>query len=489
MRTIAIINQKGGCGKTTTAINLAAVFARRGFRTLLVDMDPQSHCAAGLGIPEDSIDRDITDALLSPKTRTSEPHRLVWRVARDLDLIPSRMRLAGLEASRGGLADAPDKEHRLAAVVQLLNATRDPEIEQVRQGRYDVCLIDCPPSIGLLTYNALAAAREALIPVETSYFSLKGAGKQVRTIRSIARRLGGRIHTRVVATMHDPAEPLAKDLLRELRDQFGEAVVPAIVRYDRKVREAASFGRPVIDHAPESTGAEDYGSLCEWLIERSDIEREDLREDDPIEEAAAEVSVAVDAKPAPSAPISRLEELARRARALSGGPVAVVTTSTAAPSVRAEPEERPIAEVVTSVAEARALAASFRARTRPLPARPVAVELVAPEPAKTPVVLDSVRRLFGVRPTSTGALFVQPLALGRHVSVAGDFNGWDANAHPMRRNDSLGVFELQIPLNPGRHAYRLVVDGVWQTDEFNGERSLNDFGGQNNLVCLPQRTA
>lgn len=487
MRTIAIINQKGGCGKTTTAINLAAVFARRGFRTLLVDMDPQSHCAAGLGIPEENIDRDITDALLSPKSRTAEPSRLIWRVSRDLDLVPSRMRLAGLEASRGGLADAPDKERRLAAVIELLNATADPELEHPRRERYDVCLVDCPPSIGLLTYNALAAAREALIPVETSYFSLKGAGKQVRTIRSIGRRLGGRIHTRVVATMHDPAEPLAKDLLRELRERFGEAVVPATVRFDMKVREAASFGRPVIDHAPGSAGAADYESVCEWLIERSDIDREDLCEDEPIAEIRAEVLAPEEPRAAPSAPISRLEELARRARALSGNPAGVMAAP-AAPAAVSEREEEPVAEVVTSVAEARALAASFRAAARAVPVRRVALELVDDDPGPTGVVLDSVRRLFGVRATSKGALFVQPAALGRRVSVAGDFNGWDANANPMRRNESLGVFEVQVELGPGSHAYRLVVDGVWCTDEYNTARAQNQFGGENNVISLPQRS-
>src|SRR5437016_12709818 len=112
MRTIAIINQKGGCGKTTTAINLAATLAKHGFRTLLVDMDPQSHCAAGLAIPEQRIDLDIGDAMLAGPDDAIDPKRLFWRASRNLDLAPSRMKTAGLEASRGGLSDKPDKEHR-----------------------------------------------------------------------------------------------------------------------------------------------------------------------------------------------------------------------------------------------------------------------------------------------------------------------------------------------------------------------------------------
>src|SRR5690606_16175884 len=113
MRTVAIINQKGGCGKTTTAINLAAVLARRGLRVLLADLDPQSHCAAGLGIPERKIERHIGDAMLADDHEPLGADRLLWRVARNLDLAPSTMKLAGLEAIRGGLANMPDKERRL----------------------------------------------------------------------------------------------------------------------------------------------------------------------------------------------------------------------------------------------------------------------------------------------------------------------------------------------------------------------------------------
>lgn len=118
MRTIAVINQKGGCGKTTTAINLAGVFASRSLRTLLVDVDPQSHCAAGLAIPEQRIDLDIGDAMLDPGE--FDPSRLLWRVSRNLDLAPSRMKLAGLEAARGGLADRPGNDRALASALGRL---------------------------------------------------------------------------------------------------------------------------------------------------------------------------------------------------------------------------------------------------------------------------------------------------------------------------------------------------------------------------------
>lgn len=502
VRTIAIINQKGGCGKTTTAINLAAVFARRGFRTLLIDMDPQSHCAAGLGIPEKCIERDVTDALLTPESRPIDADRLIWRVARNLDLVPSRMRLAGLEAARGGLADAPDKEGRLRRALQRLDATTPPDGESLpnQRHRYDVCLIDCPPSIGLLTYNALVASREILIPVETSFFSLKGAGKQVNTVRSLARRLGLRIRPHLVATMHDASVPIAKDLLRELREQFGPAVVPTVVRADPSVKEAASLGRPVIDHAPSSPGAEDYTSLCEWLVEHAEIEREELDDAGSLEPTMA-VEVAApephDRSPTtPGAPISRLEELARRARAMSSRPFSPVIPVATAPATAIPQRSAPLPAAVlpawtspAPTAPATTIVATAAAIRRSMLAKPVAVELVSEPEIEPRAMPESIRELLGCRPTARGALFVQPLSIGRRVCIAGDFNAWRPETAVMRRNEALGVFELQLDLPPGAHRYRLVVDGRWCTDEHNPDRDRNDFGDENNVVRVPGHRA
>lgn len=266
MRVIAIINQKGGCGKTTSAISLASVFARNNFRTLLIDLDPQGHCAAGLAVPESRLDLDIGDAMLLPAHQNIDCSRLLWRVARNLDLAPSRMKLAGLESPTGGLFQLEDKEHRLAQAIERIN--------QACGSVYDVCLIDCPPSIGLLTYNALAAAKEVIIPVETSYFSLQGAARQMATIRSLTRRLGSRVKSRLLPTLHDPASPLARDLLDELRRLFPTQVIPQVIRYDVALKEATSFGQPIDDYAPDSPGAQDYAALGEWLIQHANLDRQ-----------------------------------------------------------------------------------------------------------------------------------------------------------------------------------------------------------------------
>ncbi len=254
MRVVAIINQKGGCGKTTTAINLAGVLARLGRRALLIDMDPQSHCAVGLGIPENRFDQHIGDAMLAPDAKRLDESRLLWRVRRGLDLIPSAMRLAGLEAAQGGLFGRQDRDLRLKSVIDRF------------QDRADWVLIDCPPSIGLLTFNALRAATEVLIPVEMSYFALRGAERQARTILSLARRMGGRTPFRMLPTMHRPGDTLAEELLAELRAKFPDHVIPHSIRRDEKLREAAGFGQPLVEYDAAAPGAMDYADLAVWLI-------------------------------------------------------------------------------------------------------------------------------------------------------------------------------------------------------------------------------
>jgi len=256
MRTIAIVNQKGGCGKTTTAISLAGHFASRGQSTLLVDLDPQSHCAAGLAVPEQRIDLDVGDALLANEDRPLPTDRLLWRVQRNLDLMPSRVGLAGLEAGRGRLSKIPHPERRLAEVLTRL------------ADRYRICVLDCSPSIGLLTYNALAAATDILIPVDTGFFSLQGASRQVSTIRSMGRRMSRMTPFWLVATLHDADSPLSQDLLGELRRRFEERIAPVVIHRNAALKEAASFGVPICQYAPESDAAEEYAALAEWLIDR-----------------------------------------------------------------------------------------------------------------------------------------------------------------------------------------------------------------------------
>ncbi len=482
MRTIVIINQKGGCGKTTSAINLAAGFAARGCRTLLVDMDPQSHCAAGLGVPEEKFEHTIYDALRTDPRAPLNRDRLVWHVSRNLDLIPSHMMLAGIESVNGGLMGQPDKELRLRSVIDRISrVSQDADETGQVQRRYDVCLIDCSPSIGLLSYNAIAAGREVIIPVETSFFSLKGAAKQVQTVRSIARRVGMRLNPRVLATMHDPTQPLARDLLDDLRDRFGTALIPLVIRYDQTLKEAASYGQPVESFRPESTGAEDYRSLCEWLIEHATIERpepiDELDESDNAEILQEAAAPTIETKPT-----------SRPSHTKPGG-------SLVASSVSGAVDETPVLTRAQELAiKARrnpnhestgTLVASEPLRRSMMPHRPVAIQVVDDRvvaPVAAP--MQRVRHLLGVRPVTGGVLFVQPATLGQTVQIAGSFNAWNPAMSQLRLNESLGIFELHCPLPAGSYEYKVVVDGEWMLDPHNPSSVKNGIGSQNNIVCV-----
>lgn len=254
MRTFSIVNQKGGCGKTTTSINLAAVYARRGKRTLLVDLDPQSHCAAGLSIPEEQIEHHIGDAMIAPHDDTLKKDDYLWEITRNFHLAPSTMMLSALEAPGGALQTMPDRDRRLKSL--LLHWSKD----------FDVCVIDCPPNIGLLTYNALRAATEALIPVETGYFSIRGARRQRKTIDALIARIGRPLPCRIVPSIHR-STPLARKLLHSLNESFAPEVAPAVIREHETLREAASFGQPVIEFAPGSEADSDFEALVAWLEE------------------------------------------------------------------------------------------------------------------------------------------------------------------------------------------------------------------------------
>lgn len=167
MRTIAIVNQKGGCGKTTIAINLASTLAARGLRTLLVDMDSQSHCAVGLAVPEEQIEQSIYDILISHAR--GEPIKLseiLWQISEGFELAPSSIDLAAFDQQMVGMAD---RENSLKKVLATVNK------------EYDYAVIDCPPSVNLLTFNAIRAATDIVVPVEMGYFSLHGLSKQLET--------------------------------------------------------------------------------------------------------------------------------------------------------------------------------------------------------------------------------------------------------------------------------------------------------------------
>ncbi len=437
MRTIAIINQKGGCGKTTVAINLAAVFAGKGQRTLLVDMDPQSHCALGLAVPEAQVERSVADVLRAGFDGSASISDVTWQIARNLDLAPSSMALAGLEQE---LADAPDRDRRL---MQILSTVA---------GNYDFCIIDCPPSIGLLTFNALRAASEVVVPVETGYFALQGSIKQEATIEMLARRANHQARFMVLPTMYDVRTKLAREILSELRRHFDDKLLPVVVHFNSKLKEAASFGQAITEYDPGSRGMQDFEQLADWLT------------------GNPPQAVEEDAQTATSPALSRAAELVERARALSRRTAALAARLASDADVsqtrREQAEEQP---ADGSDARAHGQLVIDDAETRAT--------------AQTPDLEAKLAKIYGVRHTTQGMVFVQP-ANGkfRKLAVAGDFNNWSEQATPLRHDPQLSIYQACVELPPGRYRYRLVVDGQWTHDPYNKYVEANPYGELNSVV-------
>ena len=265
-----------------------------------------------------------------------------------------------------------------------------------------------------------------------------------------------RIQPRLLATMHNPEQPLARDLLDDLRDRFGAGMIPVVVRYDHALKEAASYGQGIEEYDPDSMGAEDYRSLCEWLIEHAQIERPE-----PDEAGEAGEGLGESPRIAPmvlAQPVSRAQEMAMRAQSMQGGASA------------------------TRGALATAIAVKGPLKRSVMPHRPVAIELVDTRvvtPAQAPNQ-DRVKHLFGVRPVTGGVLFVQPLSVAGQVEIAGSFNKWNPRLTAMKRNEELGIYELHLKLEPGVYEYKLVLDGRWVLDPYNQTLSENGVGSMNN---------
>jgi chromosome partitioning protein len=248
MRVIAIVNQKGGCGKTTTAVNLAGALAADGHRVLVVDLDAQAHATLALGADPERIDENLYEVFADPDG-ASRLSGVCVPVGERLDVAPSGIVLSALEQK---LASEP-VETRTARLALALDTLGD---------RYDFALIDCAPNVGLLTFNALRAAREVIVPLETSFFAIHGVQKLLETIALLTERIGHELSVRILPTLFDGRTRYARQTLGEIREMFKDLCFDTVIRQNVKLREAASRGRPINAVAPSANGAHDYAALA-----------------------------------------------------------------------------------------------------------------------------------------------------------------------------------------------------------------------------------
>ena len=250
-KVMAIINQKGGVGKSTTAINLSAALGELGKQVMLVDLDPQGNSSSGLGIEKSQVHNCVYDVLLND---VAIEDVIIPDVGEGLDLVPATINLAGAEVE---LVSEMARENRLKDAVGSL------------RGKYDYVFIDCPPSLGLLTVNALVAADKLLIPIQCEFYALEGVTKLLDSMKRVKTRLNPTLDIfGVLLTMYDGRTTLSRQVVEEVRSYFGKTVFTTLIPRTVKLSEAPSFGQPITQYDPSGKGAQSYVNLAKEVVQR-----------------------------------------------------------------------------------------------------------------------------------------------------------------------------------------------------------------------------
>ena len=251
-KTIAIVNQKGGVGKTTTTVNLTASMAAQGKRVLLIDLDPQGNATMGSGVEKNALKLSVYHVLVG--LNEAEAVRVTSAIGK-YDLLPANRDLAGAEIE---LVDVQQRESRLKAALLAL------------EHDYDFVFIDCPPALNLLTVNALCAARSVLIPMQCEYYALEGLSDLVQTLKKVRAHLNPVLEIEgLLRTMFDPRNSLAQQVSQQLEQHFGNKVYSTVIPRNIRLAEAPSYGKPVMYHDPGSKGAQAYQALAAEVIARA----------------------------------------------------------------------------------------------------------------------------------------------------------------------------------------------------------------------------
>jgi len=275
MKTIAVANQKGGCGKTTTAINVSAALAATGRRVLLIDLDPQAHASFGLRASNLPTDKSIYYVLTDNPEKRQSLDSCIANVSRNFDIVPSNIQLSTLEQEFKG------KEDAVSSLYRVLSSYPSP---------YEYIIIDCPPSLGFLTFNALRAADQVIIPVDMSAFTLMGVGKLLGMLELINTKIGHLPRLNALATLFDIRTTYSQSVLDEVKAFFGDQMFQTVIRLNVALKRAVSEGVSIIDFDKTSSGAKDYTALCYETLRLDGVKN-------PKKPIASSMSVQVSEKP------------------------------------------------------------------------------------------------------------------------------------------------------------------------------------------------
>lgn len=535
MRVVAVANQKGGCGKTTSAVNLAGCLAFLGKRILLVDLDSQGHAGLGLGITPEALDYTLYDAL-SPTVdpRPSLPE-IVVKLTQNLHLLPSDVTLAALEQELAGLSG---RETRLSDAFEEIGEA------------YDYVFLDCAPGLGILMFNALYLADEVLIPVEPSLFSLHGLGCFLETIRVAEESFAKDFLIHALITNFDARTRSSRHFLSELREFLSGTALSSTVRRNVRLNEAATAGKPISEFDKNSTGFHDYMATAAELIERT-AERMPMASESwamgtatPLDSAGVHSTVELAGEPPGERPGEEEPALAAATAATeqtdttwedSGEAITkqdVLETEISAPlppepppQEEREPETVP-APILTPPVEAPeveepALAVTPSATaadaSNKAPSRHHLHELMQSEGAakveEVSFVMPSRRKverpdvpsplvgakfesgragsssepielqLKGPVQLEGGTLFMVAAEVGDTVELAGEFNAWQPELlRPVKNRE--GLWRTIKQLKTGEYRYKFIVNGEWLNDPHNEVTRPNPFGGTDSVIQI-----